>query len=402
MGLVTAHQALANPVRKSPALTIVASAAFVLTGVVNTFLGPILPVLANRWSLSDAQSSYFFAMQFMGSMLGVSISSVLLPRRSFRFCIGISYLLMAVGVIGLQGTNWKVALLGTFASGIGLGIVVPSTNLLIAALNPKRPAAALSLVNLCWGLGAVIAPLVLAWTEYLNQVRAFLPALSVVLLATAIVFWFTPSTARQDEPADPESAPWRTTGRFLVMLAAMFFLYVCVEASIGGWIATLAKRAPSGVDQPWVLAPAFFWAGLIAGRGFAPFTLKRVSERALTLSGLGVACLGICVLVFSPHKQWITGAAVVIGWGLAAVFPITVALLSQFGNAAKRIAGPMFAMTGLGGAVMPWLVGVISTQSGSLRAGLVAPLLAAVVLLGLHLAANHGRQSLSKFITGTA
>lgn len=398
---MTVHQALANPVRKSPALTIVASSAFVLTGVVNTFLGPILPVLANRWSLSDTQSSYFFTMQFMGSMLGVSVSSVLLPRRSFRSCIGIAYSLMAAGVIGLPGANWKVALLGTFVSGIGLGIVIPSTNLLIATLNSARPAAALSLVNLCWGLGAVIAPLVLAWAERLNQVRAFLPVLSVALLATAIVFLFTPSTARQDEPAEPEDSHWRANWRFLTTLAAMFFLYVCVEASIGGWIATLVKRAPSGADQPWVLAPAFFWTGLIAGRGLAPLTLRRVSERALTLNGLGIACLGICVLVFSPHKQWITGAAMVIGWGLAAVFPITVALLSQFGNAAKRIAGPMFAMTGLGGAVMPWLVGVISTQSGSLRTGLVAPLLAAIVLLGLHLAANQAPQLVSKFTTGT-
>src|SRR5579864_1019765 len=102
MGVVISNRPAGNPGRKSQALTMAASLGFVLTGVVNTFLGPILPTLANRWLLSDTQSSYFFAMQFTGSMLGVSISSLLLPRRSFRFCIGVSYLLMAIGVIGLQ------------------------------------------------------------------------------------------------------------------------------------------------------------------------------------------------------------------------------------------------------------------------------------------------------------
>ncbi len=382
-------------------MAIVASLAFVLTGVINTFLGPILPTLAGRWHLSDSQSSYFFIMQFTGSMLGVTISSLGLARRSFRFCIGLSYFLMAAGVAGLQGPSWTFALLGTFASGIGLGIVIPSTNLLISTLNAERPAAALSIVNLCWGAGAVITPLVLAWLEHSNQIHLFLPAVSGVVLGTAIIFLLIPGEAHAEQQPEVSCGRWTTNWRFLAILAAMFFLYVSVEACIGGWIATLAERAPAGADQPWMLAPAFFWTGLLAGRGFAPLTLKRVSERALTLGGLGIACLGMLVLIFSPHRQWITGSAIVIGWGLAAVFPITVALLTRFAGNARRIAGPMFAMTGLGGAVMPWLVGVISTRSGSLRAGLVAPLLAAVVLLWLHVTTNHGQGSRSKFSSET-
>jgi len=81
--------------------TTVVSTAFVLTGVVTTFLGPILPVLASRWGLSDSRSGYFFTAQFLGSMLGVGISSFLLPRSGFRFSLGLAYLLMAGGVSGL-------------------------------------------------------------------------------------------------------------------------------------------------------------------------------------------------------------------------------------------------------------------------------------------------------------
>lgn len=61
-------------------LTAVAYLGFVFTGIVNTFLGPILPLLAARWTLSDLRAGYFFATQFLGSMLGVGISTLLFYR----------------------------------------------------------------------------------------------------------------------------------------------------------------------------------------------------------------------------------------------------------------------------------------------------------------------------------
>ncbi len=43
----------------------------------------------------------------------------------------------------------------------------------------------------------------------------------------------------------------------------------------------------------------------------------------------------------------------------------------------------VFALASLGGATIPWLVGFISTQIGSLRAGLVVPLIACLFMLVL-------------------
>ncbi|MGC2793539.1 MAG: hypothetical protein WA899_16050, partial [Candidatus Sulfotelmatobacter sp.] len=43
----------------------------------------------------------------------------------------------------------------------------------------------------------------------------------------------------------------------------------------------------------------------------------------------------------------------------------------------------MFALAGMGGAVMPWFVGLTSTRTGSLRAGLLVPLAGCLAMLGL-------------------
>jgi FHS family glucose/mannose:H+ symporter-like MFS transporter len=397
-----------NPTQNLQLFTGLASAGFVLTGIVNTFLGPLLPILAARWALSDSRAGYFFATQFFGSILGVTTSSFLLPRRGFRFTIGLSYLLMATGVRGLAFSEWKYALLSTLVFGFGFGLVIPATNLFVSRANQDRRASALSILNFCWGVGAVLTPVAIYFSARKDQVLAFLMILSGLLSLLAISLAFTssgdlplqeqkfagPPSSGPPSPGHPLANPAqkKPAWRFVAMVGGMFFLYVAIESSVGGWIATLAERVSSIGAGRWFLAPSLFWAGLLAGRGLAPLALRRVHERRLALVGLALAGSCMCVLVFSSHSQWITAAGFFVGLGLAAIFPITVALLSRFQAAETRNAGLMFALSGLGGAVMPWLVGAVSTRSGSLQVGLMVPLVGTIILLWLHTAGNHGSQ----------
>jgi fucose permease len=78
----------------------------------------------------------------------------------------------------------------------------------------------------------------------------------------------------------------------------------------------------------------------------------------------------------------------IAGLGLAPVFPLFLAWMARsFGAAAARAASLLYILGGLGGACLPWLVGVASTRWSSLKAGLVLPAAAMVLMLGLHFAA---------------
>jgi fucose permease len=164
----------------------------------------------------------------------------------------------------------------------------------------------------------------------------------------------------------------------------MFFLYVGTESALGGWLAALMQRLPESRPSLWFRAPSIFWGGLLLGRGVAPWVLRRLRERNLASMGLTVAAAAITVLILARSASWIMIAAGIAGLGLAPVFPICVALLAHFGEMERRIGGPMFAFAGLGGAVVPWMVGAVSTGSGSLQTGLVLPLVANVLLLAVY------------------
>ncbi len=72
------------------------------------------------------------------------------------------------------------------------------------------------------------------------------------------------------------------------------------------------------------------------------------------------------------------------GLGLAAIYPILVAwLVKAFGERSRRIGAIMFALASMGGATLPWLVGITSTRTGSLRAGLLIPLAGCIAMFVL-------------------
>ncbi|MGC2531326.1 MAG: MFS transporter [Candidatus Sulfotelmatobacter sp.] len=370
----------------SSAASVALHAGFAVTGVATTLIGPILPILIARWSLSDQRAGLFFTAQFCGSMAGVA-SIRWLIGRGYRQAFVCGFILIAAGVAGLNLGSNGACLGATFVFGCGLGQVLSTGNLWVAEIAKARRVAALSILNLQWGIGAIgCSPLVM-----LAQRHEATPLLLCVLAAgsalTALIL-----AAMNLEPAETHEAEEQPklglregiSRRSTFSLAALFFLYVGSENSVAGWVASLTKRMNSDSGDLWALAPMFFWGGLIAGRALVPMLPLRRLERTLMASGLFLAAAGICVLLRARTFASVAFSVTAAGFGLAAIYPILVAwLVKAFGQRSRRIGAIMFALAGMGGAVMPWFVGLTSTRIGSLRAGLLVPLAGCLAMLAL-------------------
>jgi fucose permease len=110
--------------------------------------------------------------------------------------------------------------------------------------------------------------------------------------------------------------------------------------------------------------------------------LKSVGERTVLLPGLGVSLLAVAMLV-APHSTAALLAAVAVaGAGFGPVFPIGVSrMLGRVRD--HRNTGWVFAVTASGGAILPWLTGLVSTGTGSLRIGFAVPVVALAAILVL-------------------
>ena len=333
--------------------------------------------------MSDASAGALFTAQFSGQLTATMLSTLITARLGERRTLAIGFALVAVGVgaVGVVPASLRWPAVLTY--GLGLGCVLPVTNILVAALAPARAASALSLVNVSWGIGAMMWPLVV------NALAGVHPAGATTLLAVASMAvgatWMAmPTTDRADAgPATQSAASQAVVVRTAVVAThgALILLYVGSETAISGWVAAFARRMAGG-QGAWAYAPTAFWTAQTAGRLLTPLVLRRVSEPRLLVSSLAAAV--IAVLILSSAATSVGGvicASALAGLGVAAIFPLLWAGVTREVSPSRPAAvGPLFAAGGVGGAVLPWLVGVVSTQHG-LGTGLLVPLAALLLML---------------------
>jgi fucose permease len=169
--------------------------------------------------------------------------------------------------------------------------------------------------------------------------------------------------------------------RTWLFFGVFFFLYGGSEAAVGGWMTELAHRLDPSSGGAY--AAAAFWGGLTAGRAAVAGLIRDAREAGAALAGAALAIAAVVALLVVGDARVAAAVGAVAGIGLAPLFPITVAVLSR--QQARRGAGPLISLSAVGGAVIPGLVGVVSSRSGSLQTGLLVPLAGCAAIGGMHL-----------------
>ncbi|MBA2524936.1 MAG: hypothetical protein H0V18_04000 [Pyrinomonadaceae bacterium] len=98
---------------------------FVLIGIVNTLLGPILPLLSARWRLDDAGAGALFFVQSAGAIVGSALSGLLIKRFGYLPLLVVGFSLMAASTACLGFEPWVVGLLSISGTGLSLGLTIP-------------------------------------------------------------------------------------------------------------------------------------------------------------------------------------------------------------------------------------------------------------------------------------
>jgi MFS transporter, FHS family, glucose/mannose:H+ symporter len=349
-------------------------------------LGPLLPILSARWSLSDTEAGYLVSAQFLGSLLSTLSSSIVLPRFGFRWSIAIGLFLMAFGTAMLSVHTFLWGIVAVSCYGAGTGLTVPAGNLLVASATPEHRSASLSVLNFCWSAGAVACPFLLAAFQREHRTDMLLGGVAAALVLLVATLFAVPINLPDASTPGPSPSKFsrleylRTHAA--IVLAILFFFYVGTESAVGIWLASYAGRISGTRSAEWITAPSYFYGALLLGRIIAPPILKRVSDTRYARFSALLAVLSVGALLGFRSFLSIAICAAFAGFGLSALYPIMIGFLSaSFGAAASRIAGTIFAFSTLGAASIPWLVGYLSTEYGSLRIAMVITLAGALIML---------------------
>ncbi len=390
----TPSASISAPHDSTRGLTIFVHAGFVVAGAVTILLGPILPMLAARWSLQDSQTGYFFLAQFLGAILGSAVSSFAMPRWGYKKSFLASFFLIGLGVAALGHFEWIGTLAAISVYGAGLGFLSPATNLWIGEAAKTGRAGALNLINFSWTAGAMACPFLVAIFADRGHFNFLLYAFTAATALLAIACIFLPL----DQPFEADSgrasarnretkiaaSPIPSFALLTVLFGIVFFLQIGTENAVGGWVASYSHRYLAAGSRAWIITPSLFWGGLLLGRALAPAILKKVSEIRVVQAGLMLAIVGVGILISANTFAGIATGTVVAGFGVAPVFATLMSWLVRFyGPAARSLTGRLIGIGILGGACVPWGIGVLSTHFGSLKDGLALVLFTLVATLFL-------------------
>jgi MFS transporter, FHS family, glucose/mannose:H+ symporter len=373
-------------VQTSPVLTAYVHAGFVVAGAVTILLGPILPMLAARWSLRDAQTGYFFLAQFLTAILGSAVSSYGIPRWGFKKSFLASFILIAVGVATLGRFEWIGTLVSISVYGAGLGFLSPATNLWIGEAAKTGRAGALNLINFSWTAGAMACPFLVEFFDGRNGLLTLVDGLAAAAALLAVASLFLPLdlpvTTAPAAAISQVTHSQQTRLTLTALFGFVFFLHLGTENAIGGWVASYSHRVLDPSSQAWIITPSLFWGGLLAGRAIAPAILKKVSELKLVRAGLSLAVIGVLILITAHGWLGIAGGTIIAGLGVAPVFASLMSwMVRAYGAGARGMAGRLLGIGILGGAFVPWGVGWISTRFGSLKDGLALTLITLLITI---------------------
>ncbi|MFZ1701640.1 MAG: MFS transporter [Pyrinomonadaceae bacterium] len=380
--------------RSSRPIKIVLHVIFLLSGIVTVLIGQVLPILARHFSLNDLDVSYFFPAQFGGSLTGTFLTARFGKRNDFFTATLIGTLLMACGILLMNVDVFSVCLVGFIVNGVGIGLTLPSINMLIVEMSRERAGPALSILNFCWGVGAIICkPFVdafstetsIGWTTYLLAAPLIIAALPLISMTGG-----RRASAPESEDTGPTTPIWSMP---IAWLIALFnFIHVGFESGMGGWLTTYTGRVDGSPVLSWVSPTLLYFSFFVIGRGVAPLLFRFFKENQMLMLGLLIVLAGMVVVMMAPTVIVLSIGAVVAGFGTSWIFPTNVARFSHtFGPTATRRAMPLFICGTLGAASSTWLIGFISNRAGDLRSGMSVLLIGVLILLVLQLSFSFRR-----------
>jgi fucose permease len=353
---------------------------FLLAGLGTVMLGPVLPSLAHQWHLTDEQSGWLFQAKFIGSFLG----GMTVPRRlRFGILAGMVLSCVGFGAFALSTSLDQGLLIGCatlFVGGLGLGQIIASSNILAGRRYTEDTGSALSTLNFFFSFGAIITGVVAAAVMPRFALRGPLLIFAAIFLVTGLAGLLM--TSREHTSGSPATTqhPSSLPNNLFLLFGLCLFLYGGLETCMTGWLTTFTLRFSDTKLLGGQSALVVLWAALTAGRLLTSAVLRWITETTLQRVALVLSAVFIAMLAGAHNGSAISALCILLGLSLAPFFPTTFAILLRRRPSA-RVAGIILAVSGLGAALFPWLMGLVSTRTGSLRNAMAVPLALALGLL---------------------
>lgn len=350
-------------------ILILACGIFLVFGMFNAAIGPVLSELANHTGSSLTAVGSVLTFLFLGALTTQLVTGPLTDRYGQKPLLLISLLLVAISLPAFTNArSLPLMLCLVFLTGMGQGGLDLGANLVVSSAYPKNNTTVLNLLHFFFGLGAIVGPAIVSLT--LSTLGSGLIvhwfAAGVFFLLAIIVFRLKETRpSREDDARDHPVMKGKAAGVYssalLWMICAMVLLFVGVEYGAGSWANRYMTATTAISQENAVLVTSAYFAAFTMGRLGGAALGSRISRIRLLLIAMLGCLFGTLILVLGIGVMNVSIIGfILIGLFIGTVYPTSVGLLVDiFPQDRGKAVGLLTAMGSIGGLSLPWLAGVM-------------------------------------------
>jgi len=320
-------------VKKPWLLTSIYAIAFVSLGITEV-IGATLPSLADLFGATSSPGlSYALVCRGIGYFVGTMIMGKFLdrwPSQAHRLW-GVSSLVFGGSAIAIPYSETLLGFSGVlfvFATAAG-GILLAGNVLVIRVWEgTKYTASGINLIHVGNSVGSCIMPLIAENIGIDDEGVVIVYRVLGIAAAVAglLPLFFTAPEKQNYTPLEFAMTP-RSAGRVkfwsLITLFFFYFFYQGALTDAGDWITTYIVDRSQGTVSDGALATSAFWGAILFVRILCVPLAIYVNYDLLILVEFILAIAGCCIAVTYgiEEYEWTVIAYVLIGLGIAAMFP---------------------------------------------------------------------------------
>lgn len=269
--------------------------------------------------------------------------------------------------------------------GFGFATILALDNVFI--INLAGGTALLGYMHGCYGIGGTVAPFMatamvssgIRWS-YFYCIPLAISAINTAAFFTTFRGYESEISTNQNNTALSQTLYRQTTidekksvlkralkNRTTLLGALLIFAYQGAEVSISGWVISFLIDYRNGDPAQVGYVTAGFWGGITLGRFLMVTPAHKIGDRISVLAlTVGTAAFQL-LLWFLPNVIGNAVAVALIGLLLGPIYPCATGVFSKLLPAHLQITslGLIGSVGSSGGALFPFLTGVLAQGSGT-------------------------------------
>ena len=385
-----------RPNNQKLAITAAYYLTFITLGLTIGAAGPVLPILAHNTGTTLDGISIIFVTNSLGYMAGTWLTGRLFDYFSGHTLLAVALVVVSamLFILPIAPQLWLLALVMAVI-GIFQGTLDVSSNTSLIWLHGAKVGPFLNGLHFFFGVGALIAPIVVAqFTGQGGDIRWVYWLFALVNLPIALWIWFLPAP-RAPEHSNPGETPRGPIPLpIMALLMTFFFLYVGLEGGYGSWIFTYATTLHLADATQAAYLTSTYWGAFTLFRLAGVWISTRLSPGKNLIVNFCGAGVGLALILLAPASQtalWI--GTIVVGASIASTFPTMLTLADQRLRLTGALTSWCYFGAGIGHMLLPWLIGQIFVPLGarSMMVFIMIDLLLNALILALLLARTRGK-----------